>query len=61
MDRFTWWYAMQPYLTGGHHQGNTRMAINEYQDRLTTRSIRSAAMTAKAPWGARSATAMPRF
>lgn len=33
-DRFTWWYAMQPYLTGGHHQGNTRMLIKEYQDRI---------------------------
>ena len=26
MDRFTWWYAMRPYLTGGHHQGDTRAA-----------------------------------
>jgi len=33
-DRFSWWYAMQPYLTGGHHQGNTRMLCKEYQDRL---------------------------
>lgn len=33
-DRFTWWQAMQPYLTGGHHQGSTRMAIKEYQDRI---------------------------
>jgi len=33
-DRFSWWYAMQPYLTGGHHQGNTRMLLKEYQDRL---------------------------
>jgi hypothetical protein len=33
-DRFSWWYAMQPYLTGGHHQGNTRMLIKEYQDRI---------------------------
>jgi hypothetical protein len=33
-DRFSWWAAMQPYLTGGHHQGNTRMAVKEYQDRL---------------------------
>jgi hypothetical protein len=22
-DRFTWWAAMGPYLTGGHHQGDT--------------------------------------
>jgi hypothetical protein len=33
-DRFSWWYAMRPYLTGGHHQGNTRMLCKEYQDRL---------------------------
>jgi len=33
-DRFSWWYAMQPYLTHGHHQGNTRMLCKEYQDRL---------------------------
>lgn len=33
-DRFTWWAACQPYLSGGHHQGNTRMLIKEYQDRL---------------------------
>jgi len=25
-DRFSWWLAMRPYLTGGHHQGNTTMA-----------------------------------
>jgi hypothetical protein len=25
---------MRPYLTGGHHQGNTRMLCKEYQDRL---------------------------
>jgi hypothetical protein len=37
MDRFTWWFAMQPYLTGGHHQGSNVMALNDpkqYQDRL---------------------------
>lgn len=37
MDRFTWWWVMQPYLTGGHHQGNTTMARKDpkqYQDRL---------------------------
>ena len=33
-DRFTWWLAMQPYLTGGHHQGSTRMPMKEYQDRI---------------------------
>jgi hypothetical protein len=33
-DRFSWWYAMRYYLTGGHHQGNTRMLCKEYQDRL---------------------------
>jgi hypothetical protein len=33
-DRFSWWYAMRYYLTGGHHQGNTRMLLKEYQDRL---------------------------
>ncbi|MES2360067.1 MAG: hypothetical protein V4529_17130 [Gemmatimonadota bacterium] len=25
-DRFSWWTAMQPYLTGGHYQGDTHMA-----------------------------------
>lgn len=25
-DRFSWWIAMQPYLTGAHYQGNTTMA-----------------------------------
>ena len=25
---------MRPYLTGGHHQGNTRMLLKEYQDRI---------------------------
>jgi hypothetical protein len=25
-DRFSWWLACQPYLTGGHHQGDTHMA-----------------------------------
>lgn len=37
IDRFTWWYAMRPYLTGGHHQGSNIMAITDpkqYQDRL---------------------------
>lgn len=36
-DRFTWWLAMRPYLTGGHHQGNTTMARTDpklYQDKL---------------------------
>lgn len=36
-DRFSWWWAMQPYLTGGHHQGSNIMAITDpkqYQDRL---------------------------
>jgi hypothetical protein len=36
-DRFTWWQAMQPYLTGGHHQGSNVMALTDpqqYQDRL---------------------------
>jgi hypothetical protein len=33
-DRFSWWYCMRYYLTGGHHQGNTRMLVKEYQDRL---------------------------
>jgi hypothetical protein len=33
-DRFSWWYAMRYYLSGGHHQGNTRMLTKEYQDRL---------------------------
>lgn len=36
-DRFTWWAAMQPYLTGGHHQGDTTLARTNpglYQDKL---------------------------
>lgn len=36
-DRFTWWQAMQPYLTGGHHQGDTTLARTDpttYQDKL---------------------------
>lgn len=33
-DRFSWWYAMRYYLSGGHHQGNTRMPCKEYQDRI---------------------------
>jgi hypothetical protein len=33
-DRFSWWYAMRYYLSGGHHQGNTRMLCKEYQDRI---------------------------
>ncbi len=37
VDRFTWWQAMAPYLTGGYHQGDTAMAVNDpklYQDKL---------------------------
>jgi len=37
VDRFTWWWAMQPYLTGGHHQGDNQMALTDpklYQDKL---------------------------
>lgn len=37
VDRFTWWVAMQPYLTGGHHQGSNIMAITDpatYQAKL---------------------------
>lgn len=36
-DRFTWWLAMQPYLTGAHHQGDTHMARTDlklYQDHM---------------------------
>lgn len=36
-DRFTWWLAMQPYLTGCHHQGDTHMArtnLKLYQDKM---------------------------
>jgi hypothetical protein len=33
-DRFSWWRAMQPYLSGGHHQGDTRLDIKTYQDKL---------------------------
>lgn len=28
-DRFSWWLAMQPYLTGGYHQGSSEMAVND--------------------------------
>lgn len=28
-NRFSWWLAMQPYLTGGYHQGSNRMAISD--------------------------------
>lgn len=37
VDRFTWWFVMQPYLTGGHHQGDTTMARTNpqlYQDKM---------------------------
>lgn len=37
VDRFTWWAAMQPYLTGAHHQGNTTEARRDpqlYQDKM---------------------------
>lgn len=37
MDRFTWWAAMQPYLTGGHHQGDVKTARTNpqlYQDKM---------------------------
>lgn len=30
-DRFTFWLAMQPYLTGAHYQGNTTMARTDPQ------------------------------
>jgi len=36
-DRFTWWNAMQYYLTGGHHQGSNIIAITNpalYQAKL---------------------------
>lgn len=36
-DRFSWWYVMQPYLTGGHHQGDVDMALTNpqlYQDKV---------------------------
>ena len=36
-DRFSWWYAMRYYLTGGHHQGSNIMAVTDpklYQDKL---------------------------
>lgn len=36
-DRFSWWLAMQPYLTGGHHQGDVTMARTNpklYQDKM---------------------------
>jgi hypothetical protein len=36
-NRFDWWRAMQPYLTGGHHQGDTQLALNDpkmYQDKI---------------------------
>lgn len=36
-NRFDWWRAMNPYLTGGHHQGDTQIAKNDpklYQDKM---------------------------
>lgn len=36
-DRFTWWLAMSPYLTGAHYQGNTTLARTDpqtYQGKL---------------------------
>lgn len=36
-DRFTWWRAMWPYLTGGHYQGNTVLARTDpetYQGKI---------------------------
>lgn len=36
-DRFSWWAAMSPHLTGGHHQGDTWMARTDpklYQDKM---------------------------
>lgn len=36
-DRFSWWLAMAPYLTGGHHQGDVTMARTNpklYQDKI---------------------------
>jgi hypothetical protein len=36
-NRFSWWGAMQPYLTGGHHQGDNQIALTNpklYQDKL---------------------------
>jgi hypothetical protein len=36
-NRFDWWRVMQPYLTGGHHQGDTQIAKRDpklYQDKL---------------------------
>lgn len=36
-DRFSWWRAMGPYLTGGYHQGDNQIAITDptlYQGKL---------------------------
>ncbi len=36
-NRFSWWWAMQPYLTGGHHQGDNQMALTDprlYGDKM---------------------------
>lgn len=36
-DRFSWWQAMQPYLTGGYYQGDTTLAIHDpttYQGKI---------------------------
>lgn len=36
-DRFSWWQAMQPYLTGGHYQGDTTLARTQpttYQGKI---------------------------
>ena len=32
MNRFTWWWVMQPYLTGGHHQGDTQAALHQTRE-----------------------------
>lgn len=37
VDRFTWWQAMAPYLTGGNYQGDGGISLKDpklYQDRI---------------------------
>lgn len=31
-NRFNWWWAMQPYLTGAHHQGDTQAALHQTRE-----------------------------
>lgn len=53
-DRFTWWHAMQPYLTGGYYQGNTTTARTDmqlFQDRIKDTLDPMCGMTGKGTFG----------